>query len=256
MTGIIRYFNCLLFSPHRQLMWRLPSLLGFLPGHPAYYILAFIHKSTSKTDPGGLPRNNERLEFLGDAILGSVIGEYLYKTYPDQKEGFLTKMRSKIVNGERLGELAMELKLDELLQTQVSGKSSLKHLSGDAFEALIGAIYLDKGYGAAKRFLLRKIIDRHLDLMQLEREESNYKSILIEWAQKGHKDICFYTDVEPYDPTRFISYVSIGDTLFGSGTGGSKKEAEQEAALETLKELSATSHDPILQKVPAATPTV
>ena len=112
-----------------------------------------------------------------------------------------------------------------------------KHISGDAFEALIGAIYLDKGYYRTKRFILKNILIRHIDLEILEKTENNFKSQLIEWGQKYKKNVCFYTDVEPYDPTRFISYVSIGDNLYGSGTGISKKEAEQMAASETLKEL-------------------
>ena len=252
MTGFFRYLYSITFSPHRQLMRKLPSVLGFLPGNPDYYTQAFIHKSTALVDENGSQINNERLEFLGDAVLGSVIGEYLFRTYPDRKEGFLTKMRAKMVNGDRLGDLALELKLDELLRSQVSGKNSIKHISGDAFEALIGAIYLDKGYQTAKRFLLKRIVDKHLDLEQIEKVESNYKSLLIEWAQKGRKEIVFYTDVEPYDPTRFISYVSIGDTLFGSGTGGSKKEAEQQAAYETLKELNQTNHEFSIEKVQVA----
>lgn len=232
-------------------MWRLPAVLGFLPGNPDFYTLALIHKSMALFDQEGLPVNNERLEFLGDAVLGSVIGEYLFRKYPDKKEGFLTKMRAKMVNGDRLGELALELGLDTLLQSQVSGQSSIKHISGDAFEALIGAIYLDKGYRVAKRFLLKRIVKKHLDLEQIERVENNYKSLLIEWAQKSRKEIVFYTDVEPYDPTRFISYVSIGEELFGSGTGVSKKEAEQEAAFETLKELNQIVNEPSFEKIQA-----
>ncbi len=238
MTGLFRYLYGILFSPKRTLLWRLPAILGFLPGNISLYILAFVHKSTSLIDSNGDPLNNERLEFLGDAVLGSIVGEYLFTHYPKENEGFLTKMRSKMVSGEALGDLAMKMKLDELLQSNVSGMHSIRHISGDAVEALIGAIYLDKGYRATKRFVHRRIVKRHLDLSVLEKKETNHKSQLIEWAQKSHREVTFYTDVEPYDPTRFISYVSIGDRLFGSGTGVTKKEAEQEAALETLKEIN------------------
>lgn len=237
MTGIFRFLYGLIASPHSSLMWRLPSILGFLPGRHEIYALAFIHKSTARANDKGLVINNERLEYLGDAVLGSVVGEYLFKKYPNQNEGFLTKMRSKMVNGDTLGDLALKMNLDKLLENTVTGSQSIKHISGDALEALIGAIYLDKGYRISKIFILRKMIRRFLNIEELERVETNYKSQLIEWAQKSRKEVCFYTDIEPYDPTRFISYVSIADRLYGSGTGVSKKEAEQQAAWETLKEI-------------------
>jgi len=237
VTDFFRFLYGLLMSPNRSLLWKLPPILGFLPGKSELYILAFTHKSTSHTNKNGQFINNERLEFLGDAILGSVIGEYLFDKYPDQNEGFLTKMRAKMVNGEALGDLALKMTLDQLLENNVTGALSIKHISGDAFEALIGAIYLDKGYRRTKRFILNKMVKRYLNLEELEKVETNYKSQLIEWAQQVKKEVCFYTDIEPYDPTKFISYVSIGDRLFGSGTGVSKKEAEQQAAFETLKEI-------------------
>lgn len=142
-----------------------------------------------------------------------------------------------MVNGEMLGELALNIGLDKILQNNVINQLSLRHISGDAFEALIGAIYLDKGYRICKRFILRRVIKKYLDISELEKLETNYKSQLIEWSQKNRKEVTFYTDVEPYDPTQFISYVSIGDQLFGSGTGPTKKEAEQKAALETINEI-------------------
>ncbi|MCK5822280.1 MAG: ribonuclease III [Bacteroidales bacterium] len=237
MTGFFRFLYGLMTSPNRSLLWKLPPILGFLPGRSELYVLAFTHKSTSQTNNDGQFANNERLEFLGDAVLGSVIGEYLYKKYPDQNEGFLTKMRAKMVNGETLGDLALKMTLDQLLENHVTGANSIKHISGDAFEALIGAIYMDKGYRITKRFILRKMVRRYLNLEELEKTETNYKSQLIEWAQQGRMEVCFYTDIEPYDPTKFISYVSIGDRLFASGSGASKKEAEQQAAMETLKEI-------------------
>ncbi len=237
MTGFFRFLYGLIVSPNRSLLGKLPPILGFLPGKSELYVLAFLHKSTALTNKNGNVVNNERLEYLGDAVLGSVIGEYLYLKYPEENEGFLTKMRSKMVNGDALGDLALKMKLDQLLENNVYGAISIKHISGDAFEALIGAIYLDKGYRTTKRFILRKMVERHLNLDELEKAETNHKSQLIEWAQKNRKEVCFYTDIEPYDPTKFISYVSIGDRLYGSGTGVSKKEAEQEAAWETLKDI-------------------
>ena len=226
-------------SPKKTFLLRLIRILGFLPGKVGLYELAFIHKSASLSDSKGNPLNYERLEYLGDAVLGLVIAEFLYRQYPNRNEGFLTKMRSKIVNGDHLSTLTQQMGLTQLMDKRIQNEQANRHILGDTFEALIGAIYLDKGYRRARKFLLKKVMRKHIDLADLERNETNFKSQLIEWAQKNRKEVTFYTDIEPYDPTHFISYVSIGDTLFGSGTGVSKKEAEQCAALETLKELNA-----------------
>jgi len=225
-------------SPKKIFLYRLIRILGFLPGKIGLYELAFIHKSASLSDSKGNPLNYERLEYLGDAVLGVVIAEFLYRHFPDRNEGFLTKMRSKLVNGDQLSLLTQQMGLSVLLDNRIQNEQANRHILGDAFEALIGAIYLDKGYYRTRRFVIRRVLRKHVDLIELEKNETNFKSQLIEWAQKNRKEITFYTDIEPYDPTRFISFVSIGDTLFGSGTGVSKKEAEQNAALETLKELN------------------
>jgi ribonuclease-3 len=224
-------------SPKKTFYTRLIRILGFLPGKVGLYELAFIHKSASLTDSEGNPVNYERLEYLGDAVLGVIIAEFLYRRFPDRNEGFLTKMRSKIVNGEHLSLLTQQLGLNQLIDNRLQNEQANRHILGDTFEALIGAIYLDKGYQRTRRFVLKRVIGRFVDLAELEKNETNFKSQLIEWAQKNRKEITFYTDIEPYDPTRFLSFVSIGDTLFGSGNGVSKKEAEQNAALETLREL-------------------
>lgn len=237
MTGFFQFLFYLISYNNKSFLFKLLGLLHFFPSRISLYEIATIHKSSSVSDSKGKPVNNERLEYLGDAILGSVIAEHLFLKYPDQNEGFLTKMRSKIVNGEKLGDLAEQIGLVPLIKTQTIGEHTLKHIAGDAFEALIGAIYLDKGYKRTKKFILKNILIKHIDLDTLEKTEDNYKSQLIEWGQKYKREVCFYTDVEPYDPTRFISYISIGDKLYGSGTGISKKEAEQMAANETLKEL-------------------
>jgi len=225
-------------SPKKIFYSHLIRILGFLPGKIGLYELAFIHKSASLSDSKGNPLNYERLEYLGDAVLGVIIAEFLYRQFPDRNEGFLTKMRSKIVNGDNLSMLTQQMGLTQLLDNRIQHEQANRHILGDAFEALIGAIYLDKGYRRTRRFVIRRVIRKHVDLIELERNETNFKSQLIEWAQKNKKEVTFYTDIEPYDPTHFISFVSIGDTLFGSGTGVSKKEAEQNAALETLKELN------------------
>ena len=237
MKGFLRFLAKRFFYPDKSFANNLVKVLGFFPQKTDLYELAFTHKSSAITDSKGIPMNYERLEYLGDAVLGAITAEFLYKKYPDKKEGFLTKMRSKIVNGENLAQMAYQLGLDKLLINKLNNEQATRHILGDAFEAFIGAIYLDRGYRATRRFVIRKVIRTWIDLENLEKCETNYKSLLIEWAQKSRKDVTFYTDVEPYDPTRFISFVSIGDTLFGSGTGISKKEAEQSAAYETLQEL-------------------
>ncbi len=224
-------------SSKKTFYFELIRVLGFIPRNISLYELAFIHKSASRSDEKGNPLNYERLEYLGDAVLGAIMAEFLYKKYSDQNEGFLTKMRSKIVNGDHLSVLAHEIGLDKLMENRLQNEQANRHILGDAFEAFTGAIYLDQGYRKTRRFILKRVIRKHVDLVDLERVETNFKSQLIEWAQKNKKEVTFYTDLEPYDPTRFISFVSIGDTLFGSGTGISKKEAEQSAAYETLQEI-------------------
>lgn len=237
MLGFFSFLIHILLYQDKAFLIKLIRVLGFFPKNPDLYKLAFIHKSMSFVNKSGQAVNNERLEYLGDAVLGAIIGEYLYLKYPTNNEGFLTKMRSKIVNGEHLSQLARKMGLMNLLVNQVKNEQANKHILGDAMEAFIGAIYLDAGYRRTRAFIKRRIIKTHIDLPTLEFQETNYKSLLIEWGQRLRKDVTFYTDIEPYDPTRFISYVSIGDTLHGSGTGISKKEAEQMAAFETLQEL-------------------
>ncbi|MCD6331688.1 MAG: ribonuclease III [Bacteroidales bacterium] len=238
MKGFFKFLFRIFFFPDKPFLFKLIRILGYFPDQIALYQLAFIHKSAGLTDQKGHPLNNERLEYLGDAILGSVIAAYLYHHYPYENEGFLTKMRSKIVNGSHLSQLAVKMDLDVLLVNKLDPAQNNKHQLEDSLEAFIGAVYLDRGYERTRRLIQRKIIHNFINLKELEQHESNYKSQLIEWAQRFRKEVTFYTDLEPEDSTRFISYVSIGDTLFGSGTGLSKKEAEQFAALETLKELN------------------
>lgn len=216
---------------------KLRKILGARPNNVNIYKTAFLHRSCSEKSENGICNNNERLEYLGDAILGSVIAEYLYKLYPEEKEGFLTKMRSRIVNRENLGELAHKIGLDNLLVFRKKEPLYIKHIYGDVFEAFIGAIFIDRGYNFTKKYINNKIIKIHLDISEIESTDSNYKSQLIEWCQKNRKEVRFYTDLESNNSRRFISFVRIGDSIFGSGIGFSKKEAEQNAAQETFLEV-------------------
>jgi ribonuclease-3 len=173
----------LYLSPHRKYVKTLKNLLGFVPGNLSLYRLAFRHKSVAQAVKKGVKNSNERLEFLGDAVLGSVVAEVLFKMYPYEDEGFLTELRSKIVSRNNLNALARKLGLDSLIQYDNRMVNSTRQgsLLGDAFEALIGAVYLDKGYDFTKGFLINRIIKAHIDIHTLEQTETNFKSKLIEW---------------------------------------------------------------------------
>jgi ribonuclease-3 len=218
---------------------KLKEILGFYPTDLSLFQVALTHKSASYT-VNGEKVNNERLEFLGDSILDAVISDYLYKTYPNAREGFLTEMRSKIVNGEKLKELAIQINLDQFIVQKNSLPNISSRIFEDAFEAFIGAIYIDKGYWKVYEFISEKIIENHINLQHLENTNFNFKSQLIEWSQKTKSNIEFYSSPESDENMLFSSVVRLDDTIIGIGKGNSKKEAEQNAAHEaliTLKEL-------------------
>lgn len=219
---------------------KIKEISGFYPKNEELYKLAFIHKSATLQLPNGATMNNERLEFLGDAVLDAVVAEYLYINFPDKKEGFLTQTRSKIVNGEYLGKLAISLGLDKLILSYASHFDKNKHILGDAFEAFTGAVFLDRGYEAVKKFIVKQLFHKHIDLKKLLKTETNYKSKLIEWSQKEKKEVNFQTcelKEEEVERQRFLSEVVIEGKIKSKGEGNSKKEAEQNAAQLALKEL-------------------
>ncbi len=240
IKGFFAFYFKRLLSTDKSFYDELRRITGLFPGNEELYKLAFIHKSASLRLHDGLVINNERLEFLGDAILDAVVAEYLYTRFPDKKEGFLTQTRSKIVNGDYLGQLAIQLGLDKFIISHAHNYYSNKHILGDAFEALIGAIYLDHGYKAVKKFVFKQLLKKHIDLTQLLLTETNYKSRLIEWAQKDKKEVSFQTDLEVNDTyiPEFISQVIVNDKVIAKGKGLSKKEAEQNAAKATLNSLA------------------
>lgn len=230
-----------LFSSNRKEFYLfLKNLLGFYPQNLKLYDVAFIHKSASTVDSQGNFVNNERLEFLGDAVLGSIIADFLYNRFPQEDEGFLTKTRSKLVNRSFLTNLTFEMGLHVFIDSNTTKTVDKSHIYGDALEALIGAIYLDKDYQAAKFFVTKKILSQFVDLNEIEQSDSNYKSQLIEWSQKNKKEINFET-AEESNPNskqpKFKAIVKIDDKKIGSGTGTSKKEAHQKAAKEALQKL-------------------
>lgn len=230
-----------LFSSSRKEFYLfLKETIGFYPGNLKLYDLAFIHKSASTVDSQGNYVNNERLEYLGDAILGAIIADFLYNRFPQEDEGFLTKNRSKLVNRSFLTKLTFDMGLNVFIDSNTTKNIDNSHIYGDALEALIGAIYLDKDYQAAKFFVTKKILSRFVNLNEIEQNDSNFKSQLIEWSQKNKKEVKFDTIEENADKSKqpkFIAVIEIEDKEVGKGVGTSKKEAQQKAARQALKKV-------------------
>jgi ribonuclease-3 len=206
------------------------SDIGFIPRNKGLYNLALLHRSASQYTKSGTVLNYERLEFLGDAILGAVIAEVLYKFFPKQDEGELTRLRSKIVSRESLNEIAVLMGLDKEVIAR-SDISKNKHVYGDVFEAFIGAIYLDQGYVKTKFFIEEYVLPRYVNLQELVYVDKNYKSRLIEWGQKNKVELSINTvETRAGRRSKFICTISIDEKVMGKGSGSSKKEAEQHSA--------------------------
>ena len=205
------------------------SQIGFVPNNKSLYRLALLHKSASKMTSKGVVLNYERLEFLGDAVLGAIVAELLYKFFPKKDEGFLTRVRSKVVSRESLNELAINIGLDKAVVAK-SDISRNKHIYGDVFEAFIGAMFLDQGFVNTKRFIEKFIFPNFFDIKDLVTIDTNYKSRLIEWGQKNKVDIHFQTDEVARGRRKFCCTVMLSEEEKGKGEGTSKKEAEQNAA--------------------------
>lgn len=214
--------------------------IGFSPLKLRLYDLAFIHKSASTVDLLGKTINNERLEYLGDAVLGAIVAEYLYNRYPRKDEGFLTQMRSRIVNRSFLTQLTFKLGLNHFVTSNTNSVNESSHIFGDVFEAFIGAIYLDNGYQGVKDFLIKKVLSIHVDLHELEKNDNNFKSQLIEWGQKNKREVEFDTRENTdtgNNKVPFISIIRIDGQIVGKGEGYSKKEAQQNSARKALNNL-------------------
>ncbi len=223
-------------STDKQLVLQLEHLLGFRPRHIDYYKLAFMHRSR----PDDVTDSNERLEFLGDAILGAIIAEYLFKKYPYQSEGYLTELRSRIVRRETMNNVALRMGLNKLVQYNQNDRGlSRSHIFGNALEALIGAVYLDQGFIKTRTFILNQLVRSYIDLATMESTDTNYKNQLLSWAQRGNKVLAFETIDEKMDATRklFTVGIMIDGELFAEGTGYNKKEAGQVAAKNALDKI-------------------
>ncbi len=228
-----------LFKTDKSFLNHLRKFTGFKPKNIKLYQLACIHKSSSFEIFKDLEINNERLEYLGDAILDAVVGECLFEKFPDKDVGFLTQMRSKIVNRENLNNIAIKLGISNMIISKMSNENH-KSIFGDALEALIGALFLDKGFKKTKKIILERIIHNHINLTKLQETEVDFKSRIIEWGQKNKKTVNFANFEEPDEKdntTHFISHLLISDELIGRGIGNSKKEAEQNAAKQGIESI-------------------
>ncbi|MEO1033027.1 ribonuclease III [Winogradskyella sp.] len=211
---------------------QLKKILGFKPKSQSLYIKAFTHRSMNIKDKKGNPINYERLEFVGDAMISSVIAAYLYEQVPHGDEGYLTKMRSKVVSREHLNELGKELNLIDLVQSRIPKSNFGNNIHGNLFEALVGAIYLDKGFKTCERFLYKRVINPHVDIETLEGKVISYKSLLIEWCQKEKNtfDYEVYEDTGNDELKHFSVKLSINDKVVAKARATSKKKAEEKAS--------------------------
>lgn len=218
----------------------LDGIFGVCPNNIELYKLALIHRSASLFLDDGAPINNERLEFLGDAVIESIVSDFLFIEFPEADEGFLSRLRSRIVRRSSLNRLAIEIGLDRYVIAQGGNGFAQKHLYGDTLEAMMGAVYLDKGYDFSNRLFINGILRKYVDLDDMSEQETDFKSRLIEWSQKNRKRLQFdsapsasYTAKSPH----FRTTVLVDGRPSGDGEGDSKKESEQRACQEAIRRL-------------------
>ncbi len=214
--------------------------MGFYPKNIDLYELALLHKSTAVRNADGRYINNERLEFLGDAILGAVVSEVIYHKFKYKREGFLTNVRSRIVQRESLNQISLKLGLDKLVVAAPTSNPQSNNIWGNAFEALIGAIYLDQGYERCYQFIEKRVLEEHIDLQKTAYKEVNFKSKLIEWSQKSKVSVDFHV-IEEYlsadNNQVFQTRILVNSCPAGTGVGHSKKESQQNASRLALKKI-------------------
>lgn len=210
----------------------LTKILGFKPKNMVHYRKAFTHRSLNIKDELGHAISFERMEFLGDAMLSAVIASHLFKAVPGGNEGYLTKMRSKVVSRKHLNELGKDLDLIAHVKTNIPKEQFGVNIHGNLFEALVGAIYLDRGYKYCKRFIFERVIEPYVDIEQLEGKVISYKSLLIEWCQKEKKEFNFevYEDTGNDEIKHFAVKLRINDRVVAKARATSKKKAEEKAS--------------------------
>ena len=208
------------------------KILGFKPKKLSVYKKAFLHRSANIKDKNGLPLNYERLEFLGDSMLGTIISRYLYNEVPNGDEGYLTKMRSKIVSRKHLNELGKDLNLISYVESRIPKSHFGDNIHGNVFEALVGAIYLDRGYKYCEKFINDRVIEPYVDIEQLEGQVISYKSLVIEWCQKQKKEFNYkvYEDTGKDPLKHFAVKLSIDERVMAKARATSKKKAEEKAS--------------------------
>jgi len=225
----------------KHLYQSVKHLIGANPSNLELYRLAFLHASASRESVSKTYKeSNERLEFLGDSVLGMITASYLFKKFPFKDEGFLTEIRSRMVSRESLNVLGRKLGLEEVIEYENQRKTSLSRSSmyGDALEAFIGAVYLDKGYSFTQKFVTQKILAQYFDLDTVVQNNPNFKSLLIEWAQKEGKKVQFTLDEEgAHHNKEFTAFVILENEKIAEGKGYSKKKAEQNAAMKACDAL-------------------
>ena len=228
------------FRKEKELFSSLYEILGFYPHNIEYYKQALMHKSVRKRNEKGKPLNNERLEFLGDAILDAAVGYIVYRQYEGKREGFLTNTRSKLVSRETLGKVANEMGLGNMLLSSGHSTSHNSYVEGNAFEALVGAIYLDRGYDACLKFFEERVLGNYINLDKVAFKEVNFKSKLLEWSQKNRVRMEYRMLKQKKDGNGnpIFNFMVVLEGIEGEpGTGFSKKEAQQQASKETLLRL-------------------
>ena len=226
-------------SQDKRLIAAIKNIVGSKPLHIDIYRLALQHSSTAKVNDKGIKESNERLEYLGDAVLGAIIADFLFKKFPFKEEGFLTEIRSRLVNRESLNTLGKRIGLNQLVNYDMSssGRMSHKSLYGDTLEALVGAVYLDRGFRFCQSFVIEKLLLPYYDLQVVIEEDTNYKSKLIEWSQKENHKLAFHIVDSRVEGRHkeFTAEVTIDEKKIGQGFGYSKKKAEQDAARKSLQ---------------------
>jgi ribonuclease-3 len=223
----------------KKLITAIRTIAGFTPSNLDLYKLAVLHSSKGK-ETKGFRESNERLEYLGDAILGAAVADYLFKKYPFKDEGFLTEIRSRIVNRESLNGLARKIGVSSIVQFDHKNAQLQQVILGNALEAIVGAIYLDKGYVRCKKFVIDKLIQPYYNLEVVVSSNTNFKSKIIEWAQRNGKEIKFEITIikKERNTKEFTAQVIISEQPFGLGYGYTKKKAEQDAAQKTCEQLA------------------